>query len=259
MRVTNEEAGIVKILTTVKRVNNPDAKPRISGDGSELVMDGIEQKLNDFDEYGVEEAIRLKEELGAEVIVACVGSSEATKEIRTALAMGGDRGILVEADDADLDPGGVAQILAALVAKEEPDLIVFGKLAVDTENNQVAQRLAALLDWPQATFAYEVGVEDGWVKVGREVDGGTSTLRFQMPGIVTADLRLNEPRYASLPGIMKARSKQLDTYTPDDLGVELEPQLTTVGYEMPPSREAGEILEDIDELVDRLQNEAKVL
>ena len=248
----------MKILTTVKRVIDPDARIKIAGDGASLVTDGVEQKLNAFDEYGVEEAIRLKEAHGGEVVVVTVGASEATKEIRTALAMGGDRGVMVEADESELDPSLVSMLLAEVIRKEAPDLVIMGKLSVDSENNQVAQRVAELLGWPQATFAYTCKVEGDWATVEREVDGGTATVRIKLPAVITADLRLNEPRYASLPGIMKAKRKPIDTYTPEDLGVELEPKVQILGYELPPAREAGEIVESIDELIDKLQNEAKV-
>ncbi|MEO1267630.1 MAG: electron transfer flavoprotein subunit beta/FixA family protein, partial [Myxococcota bacterium] len=160
---------------------------------------------------------------------------------------------------SEVDSGVVAKLLAAVVEREEPDLVTLGKLAVDTENNQVGQRLAALLDWPQATFAYSCEIADGWATVGREVDGGTSTVRFKLPGVLTADLRLNTPRYASLPGIMKARSKPLDKLTPDDLDVEVEKMLQVVSYDEPPAREAGRIVEDVEELVDCLVNEAKAV
>jgi len=248
----------VKILTTVKKVNNPDAKVKISSDNTEILVDG-EKKLNDFDEWGVEEAIRIKEAHGGEVVVVSVGSKDATKELRTAMAMGADRGILVEVDPAELDSAAVAQLLAAVVEQEEPDIVTMGKLAVDTENNQVGQRLAALLEWPQATFAYSCEIADGWATVEREVDGGTSTVRLKLPGVVTADLRLNTPRYASLPGIMKARSKRLDVISADDLGVDFERKLKVVGYEEPPARAAGRVVEDVAELVDCLVNEAKAV
>lgn len=256
-----EEDTNVKILTTVKRVNNPDAKPRLNSDGTDLVRDGLENKLNDFDEYGVEEAIKIKESVGgdAEIIVVCVGPKDQTKEVRTALAMGGDRAIIVDANPDELDPSSVAQILAAIARKEEPDVVIMGKLSVDTENNQVAQRLAGLLEWPQATFAFNCSIADGWATVEREVDGGTSKVRFPLPGVITADLRLNEPRYAPLPGIMRAKSKPHDYYTPDDLDVEIEAKITTVGFELPATRAAGEIVEDVDDLINRLVNEAKAI
>ncbi len=249
----------MKILTTVKRVIDPDARIKITSDGRGLVTDGVEQKLNAFDEYGVEEAIRLQEAHGGEVVVVLIGSADGTKEIRTALAMGADRGVLVEANEAELDPGLVAKLLAEVVRREKPDIVVMGKLSVDSENNQVAQRVAELLSWPQATFAYACKVDGGWATVGREVDGGTSTVRVKLPCVVTADLRLTEPRSASLQGIMKAKRKPVDTLTPRDLGVDLEAQVKVLGYELPPARAAGEIVDDVDDLIDRLQNEAKVL
>ena len=248
----------MKILTTVKRVIDPDARVRVSDDG-ELNTEGAEHKLNAFDEYGVEEAIRLKEKHGGEIVVACVGTSEATKELRTALAMGCDSGVLVEADEADLDPALVAQILAKVIEQQEPDIVVMGKLSVDSENNQVAQRIAEHLGWPQATFAFELDVDGDHATVGREVDGGTATVRIKLPAVVSADLRLNEPRYASLPNIMKAKRKPIETLTPGDLDIELEPQVQIVGYELPPERAAGEIVESVDELIDKLRNQAKVL
>lgn len=249
----------MKILTTVKRIVDPEAKVRLKSDGSGMVTDGIDFKVNSFDEYGVEEAIRIKEKHGGEVVVVSVGSSDASKEIRTALAMGGDRGILVEADPAELDNGAIARLLAAVIEKEEPDIVVMGKLSVDTEENQVAQRVAAILGWPQATFAFSSEIADGYATVGREVDGGTVTVRVKLPAVITADLRLNEPRYASLPGIMKAKKKPLDTMSADDLGVDADKTLSVVAYELPPARSAGEILDSVADLVDRLQNEVKVL
>jgi electron transfer flavoprotein beta subunit len=249
----------VKILTTVKRITDPDAKVKLSADGTQLDTEGADAKMNTFDEYGVEEALRLKEAHGGEVVVVTVGSQEATKEMRTALAMGADRGILVEVDESEMDAGTVAALIAAVAEKEEADMIVTGKLSVDSEGNQVAQRVAGLLGWPQATFAYECKVDGDWVTVGREVDGGTATVRIKKPCVVTADLRLNEPRYATLPNIMKAKRKPLETTTPGDLGVDVEKQVFIAGYELPPAREAGEIVEDVATLMDRLRNKAKVI
>jgi electron transfer flavoprotein beta subunit len=248
----------VKILTTVKRVTDPDMKIKIKPDQSGVVTEGVEYKMNSFDEYGVEEAIVLKEKHGGEVVVVSVGPNAATKEIRTALAMGADRGILVETD-AELDSDAVARVLAEVVKRENPDIIVVGKQAVDSDRNQTGQLLASYLDWPQATFAYSLEVGDGWATVGREVDGGTSTKRIKLPGIVTADLRLNEPRYASLPGIMKAKRKQLDTLTPADLGVDIAPKVKILKFEAPEERGAGEIVDSTDALIDKLRNQAKVI
>lgn len=247
----------MKILTTVKRVTDPDMKVKIKPDQSGIVTEGVEYKMNSFDEYGVEEAIKLKEATGGEVIVVSVGESAATKEIRTALAMGADRGILVETDP-NLDSDAVARILAEIIKREEPDIVIMGKQSVDSDRNQAGQLLAAYLNWPQATFAFSLEVADGWATVGREVDGGTSTKRIKLPGIVTADLRLNEPRYASLPGIMKAKRKTIDTLTPEDLGVDVAPKVHVLKFEAPEEREAGQIVESVDDLIGRLKNEAKV-
>ena len=248
----------MKILTTVKRVTDPDMKVKIKPDQSGVITEGVEYKMNSFDEYGVEEAIAIKEEHGGEVVVVSVGPAAASKELRTAMAMGADRAILVETDE-DVDSDAVARVLAEVVAREEPDVILMGKQSVDSDRSQAAQLLASYLDWPQATFAFDVEIADGWATVGREVDGGTSTKRIKLPGIITADLRLNEPRYASLPGIMKAKRKPLDTLTPDELGVDIAPRVKVLKFEAPEEREAGEILEDVDELIDRLQNEANVI
>ncbi|MEC9442238.1 MAG: electron transfer flavoprotein subunit beta/FixA family protein [Myxococcota bacterium] len=247
----------MKILTTVKRVTDPDMKVKIKPDGSGIVTDGVEYKMNSFDEYGVEEAIRLKEEHGGEVVVVSVGPDASTKEIRTALAMGADRGVLVETD-ADLDSDAVARLIAEVAKKESPDIIVMGKQAVDSDRNQAGQMLAAYLGYPQATFAFELSVADGWATVGREVDGGTSTKRVKLPAIVTADLRLNEPRYASLPGIIKAKRKKIDRFSPEDLGVDIASKVNVLVFEAPPEREAGQIVDGVDALIGKLRDEAKV-
>lgn len=248
----------MKVLCTVKRIIDPDVKVKLDADGA-LDTSNVEYKLNPFDEYGVEEAVRLKEAGSAdEIVVVCVGDAAAQKEIRTALAMGADRGILVETDE-DLDTVSVAKILAAVVKKEQPGIVMLGKLSVDTEGNQVGQMIAEFCDYGQATFAYELSVDGEVATVGREVDGGTATVRVPLPAVITADLRLNEPRYASLPGIMKAKRKPLDTLSLGDLGVEADAQVRTLGYELPPERAAGEIVADVDALVDRLANDAKVL
>lgn len=248
----------MKILTTVKRVADPDMKIKIAPDGSELETQGAEYVMNQMDEWGVEEAIQLKEEHGGEVVVVSVGPSEATKEIRTALAMGADRGILVETDET-LDSDAVARVVAEIAKEEEPDVITLGKLSLDTDRNQTGQLLAAYLGWPQATYAYNVEIKDGAAVVGREIDGGTNTKRCELPCIITAIERLNEPRYASLPGIMKAKRKPIDTKSPADLGVDIAPKVKAVQYEMPPERDAGEIVEGVDELIDKLKNEAKLI
>ena len=250
----------MKVLATVKRVVDPDVKVKLTSDG-DLDLGNVEYKLNPFDEYGIEEAVRLKEKGQAEeVIVCCIGTSDAEKEIRSALAMGADRGILVKVDDpAALDSLHIAKLIAAVIEKEEPGIVLMGKLSVDSENNQVGQMVAALADLPQGTFAFKLEVADGWATVGREVDGGTVDVKIKLPAVITADLRLNEPRYASLPGIMKARKKPLDVLTPDELDVELEPEVAVVGYELPPERAAGVIVESVDELIEKLANDAKVI
>lgn len=247
----------MKILTTVKRATNPDMKVKLTADGS-IDPAGVEYITNSFDEYAVEEAILLKEAAGGEVVVVSVGSSEATKELRTALAKGADRGILVETEE-ELDSDAVARVLAEVAKEEGADIIIMGKQSVDSDRNQTAQLLGAYLGWPQATFAYKCDVADGWATVVREVDGGTSTKRVKLPAIVTADLRLNEPRYASAPNIMKARKKPIDTKTPADYGVDTTARVKVLGYELPEERAAGQIVESVDELIQKLRTEAKAL
>lgn len=250
----------MKILVTAKRVISPDAKIVLTADG-QLDTSNVEYQLNDFDEYGIEEAVRLKEAGKAEeIVIVSIGTQDAQKEIRTGLAMGADRGILVEVDDENaLDPTTVAQLLAAVVEREEPGLVLMGKLSVDGENSQVGQILGQLTGYGQGTFAYKLDIDGDYATVGREVDGGTMDVRVKLPAIVTADLRLNEPRYASLPGIMKAKRKQLDVIAADELVDDLVPKTRITGYELPPEREAGIIVEDVDELIDKLTNDAKVL
>ncbi|MFT6395342.1 MAG: electron transfer flavoprotein beta subunit [Bradymonadia bacterium] len=248
----------MKVMATVKRAIDPEVKVKLNG--TELDTSNADYKFNYFDEIGVEEAIRLKEAGTAdEVVVVSVGSEAAQKELRNALAMGADRAILVEADETTLDSFYVAQILAAVVEKESPDLVLMGKLSVDSENNAVGQMLAQICDMPQGTFAHNLEIVDGHAIVGREVDGGTADVKIALPAVVTADLRLNEPRYASLPGIMKAKRKPLETITLESLGLDGEQQVRTIGYELPPVRQAGVIVESVDELIDKLKNEAKAL
>ncbi|MFB6263193.1 MAG: electron transfer flavoprotein subunit beta/FixA family protein [Bradymonadaceae bacterium] len=255
----------MKIMSTVKRVTDPDQKISISDDGTAVETEGGEEVMNQMDEWGVEEAIQLKEEHADaddedwEVVVVSVGSSDATKEIRKGIAMGADRGILVETDE-DPDSDAVARILAEVARDEEPDLITLGKLSLDTDRNQTGQLLAAYLGWPQATFAYEVELgDDGWVTVDREIDGGSDTKRLRLPAIITAIERLNDPRYAALPDIMQAKNKPLDVTTPDELGVDIAPKLKAERFEFPPEREAGEIVEDVDELIEKLEDEANLI
>ena len=265
----------MKILVTVKRVTDPDANIKVKSDGSGVAVEGIDLKPNPFDEIAVEEALRLTKAHGGEVVVVSVGDPVPTKEIRTGLAMGGDRGIAVVAPDDALDALLVARILAKLHDEESPDLWLLGKQAVDGDSNQVGQMLAGLLDLPQATCGSKtasleseeekgkvpgVVVADGRATVVREVDGGLETLEVPLPAVVTTDLRLNQPRYASLPGIMTAKRKKIDEYSLADLGLEGEtPRLRVVGYEQPPARAGGVLVESVDELMDKLTNEAKVL
>lgn len=249
----------MKILATIKRVADPNAKVKVSQDGTALDLGNAEYTHNQMDEYGVEEALRLKEKHNAEVVVVSVGSADAVAELRSAgLAVGADRGILVQTD-ANLDSDAVARLLAEVVRREAPDLILMGKLALDTDRNQTGQLLATYLDYPQATDAYKVELADGWATVGREVDGGTNTKRVKLPAIITAIERLNEPRYASLPGIMKAKRKTIDTLTPEELGVDIAPKVKAVGYSLPPERAAGESVASVDELISKLKNDAKVI
>ena len=265
----------MKILVTVKRVTDPDANIKVKSDGSGVAVEGIDLKPNPFDEIAVEEALRLAKAHGGEVVVVSIGDPTPTKEIRTGLAMGGNRGIAVAAQDDALDALLVARILAKLHEKESPDLWLLGKQAVDGDSNQVGQMLAGLLDLPQATFGSKTdslesdaekkqqpGVEiaDGRAKVVREVDGGLETVEVPLPAVITTDLRLNQPRYASLPGIMKAKRKKIDEYSMADLGLEGEaPRLKIVGYEEPAARAGGVLVETVDELMDKLANEAKVI
>ncbi|MBC2776397.1 electron transfer flavoprotein subunit beta/FixA family protein [Parasphingopyxis marina] len=243
----------MKILVPVKRVIDYNVKPRVKADGSGVDLANVKMSMNPFDEISVEEAIRLKEAGKADEIVAVsIGPVKATETLRTALAMGADRAILVETDD-EIEPLAVAKILKAIVDEEQPGLVILGKQAIDDDSNQTGQMLAALLGWGQGTFANTVEVGDGSVEVKREVDGGLQTVKLSLPAIVTTDLRLNEPRYASLPNIMKAKSKPLDTKTPGDYSVDISPRLTTSNVSEPPKREAGEILPDVDALVAKLK------
>jgi electron transfer flavoprotein beta subunit len=215
--------------------------------------------MNPFDEIAVEEGVRLRENGGAEELIAIsVGPKQAQETIRTALAMGADRGIHV-ATDEEIEPLVIAKILKVIAVKENPDLIILGKQAIDDDSNQTGQMLAALLDWPQGTFASEMTITDGIVHIVREIDGGLETLKLKIPAIITTDLRLNTPRYASLPNIMKAKKKIIDEISPMDLGVDISARLTTLKVEEPSSREAGVIVEDVAQLVDKLRNEAKII
>ncbi|BFM08630.1 electron transfer flavoprotein subunit beta/FixA family protein [Halioxenophilus aromaticivorans] len=249
----------LKILVAVKRVVDYNVKVRPLADGSGVDIANAKMSINPFCEIAVEEAVRLKEKgVASEVIAVSIGPKQSQEQIRTALALGADRGILVETDDA-LQPLAIAKCLKALVEKESPDLVIMGKQSIDGDNNQTGQMLGALTSMGQGTFASEVDVNDGKVKVTREVDGGLQTVELNLPAIVTTDLRLNEPRYASLPNIMKAKKKPLDTTTPADLGVDSAASVQTLKVELPAERSAGVMVADVAELVDKLKNEAKVI
>ncbi len=249
----------MKILVPVKRVVDYNVKVRVKSDGSGVDIANVKMSMNPFDEIAVEEAVRLKEKGAAtEVIAVSCGVAQCQETLRTAMAIGADRAILVQTD-VELQPLAVAKLLKALVDKEQPGLVILGKQAIDDDCNQTGQMLAALADLPQATFASKVEVADGQVRVTREVDGGLETLAMAAPAVITTDLRLNEPRYVTLPNIMKAKKKQLDTVTPADLGVDVAPRLKTLKVAEPPKRGAGVKVPDVAALVDKLKNEAKVV
>jgi len=249
----------MKVLVAVKRVVDYNVKIRVKPDGSGVELANIKMSMNPFDEIAVEEAVRLKEQGKAtEIVAVSIGPQQAGETIRTALAMGADRGILVKTD-ATVEPLAVAKILAKVVEQEKPDLIIMGKQAIDDDANQTGQMLAALLGWPQGTFAFKVNVGEGSIDVTREVDGGLQTVGLKLPAIVTTDLRLNEPRYASLPNIMKAKKKPLDETSPETLGVDVAPRLKVVKTAEPGGRKAGVKVGSVAELVSKLKVEAGVL
>ena len=249
----------MKILVTAKRVVDYNVKVRVKPDGSGVDTSNVKMSLNPFDEIAVEEAVRLREKgIATEVVAVSCGPAACQETLRNALAIGADRAILVETD-VELQPLAVAKLLAAIVAKEGPQLVILGKQAIDDDANQVGQMLAALLDWPQATFASNVEVGNGKLSVKREIDGGNETVEAALPAVVTADLRLNEPRYATLPNIMKAKKKPLEVVKPDALGVDVAPRLTILGVAEPPKRQGGGKVADVKELVAKLRNEAKVV
>jgi len=249
----------MKVLVPVKRVIDYNVKARVKPDQTGIDLANVKMSMNPFCEIAVEEAVRLKEKGAAdEVVAVSIGPVQAQETIRTALAIGADRGLLIQSD-VDVEPLEVAKILKKVVEEEKPDLVLMGKQAIDGDNNAVGQMLAALLDWPQATFASKVEVAGGKVTVTREVDGGLQTLELDLPAIVTADLRLNEPRYASLPNIMKAKKKPLDILKAADLGVDTTPRLKVLKVAEPPKRVAGVKVESVQQLVDKLKNEAKVI
>ena len=249
----------MKILVSVKRVVDYNVKVRVKSDGTGVDLANVKMSMNPFDEIAVEEAVRLKEKgVATEVIAVSCGPTACQETLRTAMAIGADRAILVESAD-ELQPLAVAKLLKALVDKEQPGLVILGKQAIDDDCNQTGQMLAALAGLPQATFASKVEVADGKAVITREVDGGLERLEVKLPAIVTTDLRLNEPRYVTLPNIMKAKKKQLDTVTPADLGVDAKPRLKTLKVTEPPKRGAGIKVPDVATLVDKLKNEAKVI
>ena len=249
----------MKALVAVKRVVDFNVKVRVKSDESGVDIANVKMSMNPFDEIAVEEAVRLKEAgVVDEIIAVSCGVKKCQETLRTAMAIGADRGILVETDE-ELQPLAVAKLLKALVDKEQPGLVIMGKQAIDDDSNQTGQMLAALADLPQATFASKVEVEGEKAKVTREIDGGLETLELTLPTVITTDLRLNEPRYVTLPNIMKAKKKQLDTLTPDELGVDVAPRLKTLKVAEPPKRGAGVKVPDVATLVDKLRNEAKVI
>jgi electron transfer flavoprotein beta subunit len=243
----------MKLLVAVKRVIDYNVKPRVKMDGSGVDLANVKMSMNPFDEIAVEEAVRLKEKgTATEVVAVSIGPAKAQETLRTALAMGADRAILVQSDE-EVEPLAVAKILAKIAAEEQPGMIILGKQAIDDDSNQTGQMLAALLGWPQGTFASKVEPGDGSVNVAREVDGGAETVKLKLPAVVTTDLRLNEPRYASLPNIMKAKSKPLATRTAEELGVDISRRLETLKVEEPSKRQAGVKVGSVDELVDKLK------
>ncbi len=249
----------MKALVAVKRVVDYNVKVRVKSDGSGVDIANVKMSMNPFDEIAIEEAVRLKEKgVVTEIIAVSCGVAQCAETLRTAMAIGADRAILVETS-ADLQPLAVAKLLKALVDKEQPGLVILGKQAIDDDCNQTGQMLAALGDWPQATFASKVAVVDGKLQATREVDGGSENLSLSLPAIITTDLRLNEPRYVTLPNIMKAKKKPMETFKPEDLGVDVAPRIKTLKVVEPPMRSAGIKVADVAALVDKLKNEAKVI
>jgi electron transfer flavoprotein beta subunit len=249
----------MKILVPIKRVVDYNVKVRPLSDNSNVDLNNVKMAVNPFCEIALEEAVRLKESGKAtEVVAVSVGQTDSQEQLRTALALGADRATLVETDSL-LEPLAIAKVLQKIIEDEKPDLIILGKQAIDGDNNQTGQMLGALLDYPQATNASEVSINESSISVTREIDGGLQTLELTIPSIVTTDLRLNEPRYASLPNIMKAKKKELNVIPATDLGIDLDSRTELLSVELPPSREAGIMVETVDDLVDKLKNEAKVI
>ncbi|WP_428607861.1 electron transfer flavoprotein subunit beta/FixA family protein [Sedimenticola sp.] len=249
----------MKVLVAVKRVVDYNVKVRVKADETGVELANVKMSMNPFDEIAVEESVRLKEAGKAEeIVVVSLGAKQSQETIRNALALGADRGILVESEE-ELQPLAVAKLLKAVVEREQPELVILGKQAIDDDSNQVGQMLAALLDWPQGTFASKVVLEGGELAVTREIDGGLETVQLQLPAVVSTDLRLNEPRYAKLPNIMKAKKKPLEVIPVGDLGVDVAPRLTVLKVSEPGQRQAGIKVETVAELVEKLRNEAKVI
>ena len=249
----------MKVLVPVKRVIDANVKVRVKADQTGVETANVKMAMNPFCEIAVEEAVRMKEAGTAEeVIIVSAGAAQAQETIRTGLAMGADRGVLIESEIA-LEPLAVAKLLKAVAEKEGADLVLMGKQAIDGDNNQTGQMLAGLLGWSQGTFISKMEVRDGGVKVTREVDGGLEVVELKLPAVLTVDLRLNEPRYASLPNIMKAKKKTIDKFSPEDLGVDVSPHLETLKVVEPPPRKAGVMVDSVEALVDKLRNEAKVI
>ena len=249
----------MKILVAVKRVVDYNVKIRVRADSGGVETAGVKMSMNPFDEIAVEQAVRLKEAgLADDIVAVSIGPAQAVETIRSALAMGADRGVHIECDTM-LEPLAVAKLLAAMVAREKPDLVLLGKQAIDDDANQTGQMLAQLLGWGQGTFASKLTVQGATAEVTREIDGGLETLRLNLPAVVTADLRLNDPRYATLPNIMKAKKKPIDALNAQDLGVDIRPRLTVLSVEEPPTRKAGQIVPDVATLVAKLKTEAKVI
>jgi len=258
-RVNRTFTRDMKVMVGVKRVIDYAVKIRVKPDKSGVETANVKMSMNPFDEIAVEEAVRLKEKkVATEIIAVTVGPTASQEQLRTALAMGADRGVHVVTDEETL-PIHVAKLMKAVCEKETPDLVILGKQAIDDDSNQTGQMLAALMDWPQGAFASELVLKDGGMEVTREVDGGMETLAMSTPAVVTADLRLNEPRYATLPNIMKAKKKKIAKFTTADLGVEIKPHLKVVSVEDPPKRVGGAKVESVDELLDKLRNVAKVI
>ena len=249
----------MKVLVAVKRVVDYNVKVRVKPDGSGVETANVKMSMNPFDEIAVEEAMRLKESgVATEIVAVSIGTAQCQETLRTALAIGADRAILVETG-VEIQPLAVAKVLKAIVEKEQPGLVILGKQAIDDDSNQTGQMLAALLNWSQATFASKVKVSGAVAEVTREVDGGLETIAIKLPAVVTTDLRLNEPRYVTLPNIMKAKKKPLETLTPESLGVDVAPRLKTLKVQEPPKRSAGKLVKSVQELVEKLKNEAKVI